>query len=351
MNTSPPPSPPDLGKKLVNPGTMVPTDLMAWKAKAALRALPARQAYAMALDADRARDRQLAVGYRLYWLSDVLLGTIDVPADPSGYAVIGRHGSCDVVLDDERAVSLRHVLVRAAALDDGFPVLSVMDLQTSAGFELSDGTRQRSIAATGALVFRIGTHSIVALPSSGRIDETLPVPVVERGELAPHRVVPTRLKEAPRPELMGPPPSRITLLPESVDLSRRRSVVPREPMVADRAGAAPERVAGEDYEIILEKPGQRAGVRLSAADLDHGVLIGRSEKCVDASLLALLGGTISRVHVLLIREKGSCHLYDVASLVGTFANGARVRFLPLPDDGASAHLASRGGVTLHWRAL
>jgi hypothetical protein len=347
--TSPPPSPPDLPKKHVNPGTVVPVDLTAWRARASLRALPAKQAYAMALDADRARDRQPVVGYRLYWLSDVLLGTIDVPAEPSGYAVIGRHGSCDVVLDDERAVSLRHVLVRAASLDDGFPVLSVMDLQTSAGFELSDTSRQRSIAATGAVVFRVGTHSIVALPSTGKLDDALPVPVVEAGDLAPHRAVAVRLKEAPAAApSKGPSPSRITLLPESVDFARRRSVVPMVPATpAERAAPVP----GEDYEVILEKPGQRAGVRLSAADLEHGVLIGRSEKCVDESLLALLGGTISRVHVLLIREKGSCHLYDVASLVGTFAEGARVRCLPLADDGTSVQLAGRGGVALHWRSL
>lgn len=148
----------------MNHGTVVPLDLGVWKAKASLRALPATQAY---------------------WLSDVLLGTIEVPADPSGYVVIGRHESCDVVLDDALALSLRHVIVRAAALDDGFSVLSVMD----------------------------------------------------------------------------------------------------------------------------------------------------------------------RVHVLLIREAGCCHLYDVASLVGTFAGGTRVRCLQLADEGTSAHLAARGGVTLHWRAL
>ena len=118
------------------------------------------------------------------------------------------------------------------------------------------------------------------------------------------------------------------------------------------ATAAPGvHVEGEDFEVILEKPGQRAGVRLSAADLEHGVLIGRSEKCVDESLVALLGGTISRVHVLLIREKGCCHLYDVASLVGTFTHGSRVRCLPLADEGTSAQLAGHGGVTLHWRAV
>jgi hypothetical protein len=176
--------------------------------------------------------------------------------------------------------------------------------------------------------------------------------VVERGDLAPHRIAPVRLQEAI--DAKAPPPSRITLLPQSVDLSRRTSVpvermLPAGRMVRDPA--APPRAAGEDYEVILEARGKRAGVRFSADDLDHGVLIGRADKCVDDGLRSVLGGTISRVHVLLIREKGSCHLYDVASLVGTYAGGQRVRCLPLSDDGTSAHLAARDGVTLHWRAL
>jgi pSer/pThr/pTyr-binding forkhead associated (FHA) protein len=94
-----------------------------------------------------------------------------------------------------------------------------------------------------------------------------------------------------------------------------------------------------------------AGVRLSKADLEHGVLIGRADKCVDEGLRAILSDTISRVHVLLIREKGACHLYDVASLVGTYAHGQRVRCLPLADTGSMVQLASHGGVRLHWRAL
>jgi hypothetical protein len=324
-----------------------------WHAQARRRALHAAEAYALALDADRARERQREIGYRLYWFSDVLLGTLDVPASPSGYAVVGRHGSCDVVLDDERAVSLRHVLVRAASLHDGCPVLSVIDLQTTTGFELDDGTPQRSIGATGPIVLRIGVHSVVALPSSGRLPDALPVPVVARGDLAPHRVAAVRIAEVrAEDEKSACQPSRITVLPGSVDLSRLRSVLSLG-AEAQRARSIVEALPsnGDAYEVVLATRGLRAGVRLTAADLDHGVLIGRSPKCVDEGLRATLGGTISRVHVLLIREKGCCHLYDVASLVGTFEGERRVRCLPLCDDGTTVQLAARGGVTLHWRAL
>jgi hypothetical protein len=312
-----------------------PAMARAWQEQAKKKALSPRDAYAMALEADRLRGPQAEVGYRLYWMSDMVLGSQEIYARPSGYAVVGRHGSCDVVLDeDERVVSLRHVIVRAASLDDGFPVISVLDLQTSTGFELSDGSRQRSVAATGPIVFRIGTCSLVALPSSGRFPSELPVPVVEAGDLAPHRVAavrmalrnvgaPARAASAQRSDRT--PASRITLLPHSVILSERPSAGPL-------VRPADYVLTGEGYEVILESRTSpavplSAGVRLSMADLEHGVLIGRAEKCVDEGLRSILGTTISRVHVLLIREKGACHLYDCVQL------------------------ASSAGVTLHWRAL
>lgn len=309
-----------------------------WREKVQRRALAPAEAYRMAVAADRLRDRQVEVGYRLYWMSEVVLGSVEIHAQPSGYAVIGRHGSCDVVLEDEQVVSLRHVLVRAASLHDGFPIISVLDLQTTMGFELSDGSRQQSVAATGPIVFRVGTHSVVGLPSSGRFPDELPVPFVERGDKAPQRPRPVRLVT---PQEDVAPLSRITVLPASVDFSQRRST-------PFGVAAAP---TGEGYEVMLESGGQRAGVRLSKADLEHGVLLGRADKCVDEGMRAILGTTISRVHVLLIRENGACHLYDVASLVGTYAAGQRVRYLPLADSGSAVQLAMRGGVTLRWRAI
>lgn len=337
----------------------------AWKEMVLRHAISPRAAYAIAVAADRLREPMKEVGYRLYWMNDRILGSREITAQPAGYAVVGRHGSCDVILDqDERVVSLRHVIVRAAALDDGFPLISVLDLQTTGGFDLSDGSKQRSIAASGPVVFRIGTCSLVALPSSGRFPDELPVPVVEAGDLERHRVaavaiprgeVPVRpageaVREAePRPREGAPPVSRITLMRHSVILSERPSA---GPLVRD-ASYVP---TGEGYEVILESrpkgsPTQMAGVRLTNADLEHGVLIGRADKCVDEGLRSILVSYVSRVHVLLIREKGACHLYDCASLLGTFVERERVRFLALDDTGTTVHLAGYHGVTLHWRAL
>jgi hypothetical protein len=292
-----------------------------------------------------------------------------VPATPDGYVVIGRHTQCDVVIDDERAVSLRHVLVRCTSTDDGEPILSVLDLRTNECFELSDGTKQHSIAATGPLVFRIGIHAIVALPSSGGYPDHLPMPHVDR-EYARSLTPPDRPKvimqdavqpsppapapgSRPQSQLYGPPSravSRITLMPMSVDLSQRRSVWPGEPAPFSAVpGGAPYL-----YEIALEPHGnsrRRAIVRLTGADLDHGVLIGRADKCVDEGLRAILSENISRVHVLLVRDKGVCRLYDIASMNGTYVGNGKVRCIPLADEGTTVTLLRAGGATLTWKSL
>lgn len=365
---------------------MLPNDpaiLQAWQAAAKRRVPTAAEAYARAVAADRLREPQVQIGYRLYWMSNAVFGSQEVYVGPSGYAVVGRHSCSDIVLDDERDVSLRHLIVRATALDDGFPVLTVLDLQSASGFELSDGSQQRSVAITGPVVFRVGGTMLVALPSTGKYPDTLPVPLVEAGGVGGaggHRIeakridprvlgaaaasavaaaagvkgghlrlVPPAPADEPRAPQEPAPRSRITSLPGSIDFSRRASSVPS---FSGRPSDADYVITGVGYEVVVELNGCRAGVRLTKADLEQGVLIGRAEKCVDEGLRSVLSQYISRVHVLLVCEESELRLYDTASMSGTFQDGTRIRSIPLLDSGTTVNLASRmGGVTLHWRAL
>ena len=319
----------------------MPPDPLLWQARQAARALAPDEAYALARLAHRKRAPQTETGYRLYLFSDRLQVSIDLHDAEGGFAVIGRHSSCDVVLNEDLGVSLRHVLVRATALDDGFPMLRVLDLQTATGFELSDGSRQRSIAATGPVVFRIGAHSIVALPSSGVLPEDLPVAFVEKHEVAPRRAAAelrlVKLSDRPLRE------SHITLLPKLLDLSQRESIMPT-------SAEAFEAATGDGYEIVLGGRSLRAGVELSKDDLERGVIIGQSDKCVDARLRSVFVPSISRVHVLLLREAERNVLYDVASLNGTFSDHHRTRSIALQDSGTSVMLAGRSGIFLTFRA-
>ena len=67
-----------------------PAMARAWQDHAKRKALAPRDAYAMAVEADRLRGPQAEVGYRLYWMSDMVLGSQEIYARPSGYVVVSK---------------------------------------------------------------------------------------------------------------------------------------------------------------------------------------------------------------------------------------------------------------------
>lgn len=162
-----------------NPSTCLP-----WQMKIPLQAPNLETAYTTAVAAEKARNEP-AAGYRLYWMAVGYFGSIDVPLDPQSFLVLGRHAMCDVVLEGDPTIALRHLLVRASRLDDGCPRLSVIDLHTNIGFELAGGHQERSMAATGPIAFRVGAYAIVALPGGEPMPPALPAPECSRA-LVPH---------------------------------------------------------------------------------------------------------------------------------------------------------------------
>ena len=100
--------------------------------------------------------------------------------------------------------------------------------------------------------------------------------------------------------------------------------------------------------VTLHRAGQSAGVELGEAELDRGVVVGRSEGCVDA-LKAVLDTNVSRGHLLLLHHHGMFEAFDLCSTQGTFAAGKRVRRFVLPDEGAELQLASKDPVMLAWK--
>lgn len=327
-----------------NEGTLLPSDGAQWQADAKARAVPPDEAYRLALALARLTDAPECIGYRLFWArEDGACGSLMAPAEQGRQIIVGRHDHCDLVLDDERTVSLRHVLVRVASTDDGFPVLHVLDLQTNDGFELSDGTKQRCIVGTGAIVFRVGHYSIVALPNGSHLADALPEPVVDRADANPHAVRASPVELAAQPASAVGRASRITSLPRSVQLSELR------PLAGEASLSNADR-----YELQLAGSGRRAAVCLTAEDLERGILLGRDDKCVDAGLRDVLTLTdkVSRVHALLIREESGVFLYDTGSTNGTHVDGASVRCVALSDSGTEVRLATvEGGVTLRWRGM
>src|SRR5262249_4830789 len=73
--------------------------------------------------------------------------------------------------------------------------------------------------------------------------------------------------------------------------------------------------------ISLESGPTSTSVKLSKTALELGVLIGRSARCVGDGLSSVLGNSISRAHVLLLRDGKRDHAYDLCSTNGTFSDG------------------------------
>jgi hypothetical protein len=269
-------------------------------------------AYRLALAADVERDPPR--GYRLYWLSGTEFGNFDVPVDDEAFLVVGRHDQCDVVLEGDPTVALRHMLVRAQLLDDGCPRLSVLDLHTDIGFQVAGGPKENSISATGPIVFRVGAFAIVALPNGEVAPPTLPEPTCSRADIAhPYR----------QPGI----PAEITFLPRAMELGETR---------ADASGTG----------WIVTVHGSRgvSTVDVSPLDLEIGVLVGRAPKCND-DLKKVLHDGISRVHVLLRRGRA----YDLASTQGLFFEERRVRSIALDDAGTAFRMGEKDPVFIHWR--
>jgi len=250
-----------------------------------------------------------------------------LPANPDEHLVIGRHEECDVFLTADPTVSLRHLLARTIQLSDGTLALRLLDLMTPRPFLLHDGTLQRSVVASGPFAVAVGGYVIGGIPSNHREYET-------RG--GPYRA-PALIDSAariPRASLKTPVGlrrSRITLLPGS----RFVTQIPAWP----QDGYA---------RITLSRAGHASSIVVDEGTLENGVLIGRAQRCLDRGLKTVLTTSISRVHLLLLRDGAQDVAIDLCSTQGTYASKARLRMVRLPPSRCHLKLGYVDPVSLTW---
>jgi hypothetical protein len=276
------------------------------------------------------------LGYGVIWSFEGRTGAIDLPATEGAYLVAGRHTHCDIVLDADPTIALRHLLMRAVVLADGTVGIRVTDLRTSLAFHVDGGGPCRSIFAVGPIALRVGPYAIVALPlDPACVPAELPKPTIAR-DLAMPRALPVSPYRAPASRSGDDArvfkSSHITILPSVPALGE---------LAPTRDGFA---------RITLDRGWRMASVEIAANELDSGVLIGRADKCMDHGLRALLDDAISRAHLLLIREDGRTSAFDLCSVQGTYVDGIRVRRCPLADAGTTLALGHDRALRLHWQA-
>ena len=266
-----------------------------------------------------------ATGCRVFWTIAGEVGWRDLDAANGEFLVLGRHSQCDVRIDADPTVSLRHLLVTSWILDDGATVVRLLDLRTHVPLVVPGIPRPRpSIVGSGSVIASFGACIVGAVPVEAGVQ--LPGPddplwKMDRPVLREAIVPPTRRHEGERGG------SVITMLPEVTHVSEIRAS-PRGP----GAGL-----------LTLRSTTAEASVELQQADLRRGVLIGRYERCMDQGLLAVLGTEISRVHLLLIDERDGVCAYDLCSSNGTWLDGHRIRDVRLGPGETRLVLGGGGG--------
>jgi hypothetical protein len=252
-------------------------------------------------------------------------------------AIVGRHDVCDLFLNANTDLALRHLAVivdPVSSYRGGASIgYRILDLRSAQGFLDEDGRALRGLRAEGPAVVRCAGYSLFALPLGDPTD--WPADADDAWAMLPERVYFDELACSPEGSM---PPLRA---------SAGRSLVMRTSGVWDAAAElAPNGAAG-----VLEVDGPTRGGEIAIGDgaLRDGVLLGRYARCDGAILLD--DPSLSRVHVLVIHIEGAVLAIDTASRNGTRIVGehSRSRVIALTES-VELELGKATRLRWHWSA-
>ncbi len=288
-----------------------------------------RDAYVFAARLLLAQPAACRVGYRLFWVHGRDLGWIDLEASPFTYAVLGWHDQCDLKLPRQSRIANRHLLASSYYLADGTVALRLLDLQSGNPFTI-EGQPRQSVCVSGPLLVGVGDCALGCVP--------LPEFHRHRGDLPDGFEVPRYTTS----ESLVPPEAS-----QRLERSTHITVLPRVSQVQDlvRPPSAPPGFA----RFTLRRQTRACSVEVSQEDLYAGILIGRAETCMDRGLRHVLSAQISRLHILLLAERGEAYAFDLCSTNGTWLSGSRVRRILLTNRGIQLVLSgNESKVELLW---
>ena len=238
-------------------------------------------------------------------------------------AIVGRHDECDLYLDANAELALRHLAVILEPVHDwrrgqsavGYRIL---DLRTEIGFSDEDGRTLRGLRAEGPAFLKVAGHAVFVLPLGDPTD--WPASADDAWAMLPERVYFDELASAPE----GSMPRM------HARSTHHRSVIMRTQGPRDSG----MRLVGDgDLAGTLEVTGPERGGDISVGQnaLHDGVLLGRYARCDGSRLLD--DPSLSRVHVLLIQIDDALLAVDTASRNGTRVVGEhRARVIAVTHD-------------------
>ncbi len=251
------------------------------------------------------------------------------------FITIGRHTACDLTLEYDEAVSLRHLVVGIRTAGGGLQ-LRLCDLATGVGMRTEDGYACEALTSEGAAFVSVGDYQLFLLPTGRLAPLPWGAPAAHAWAAIPERVYFDRRTSS----RAGKYPPSVRLVPAPAGRTITTQIV--DPPTQLRYKRPPPGTRGPLIgRVLLTAGGLRERYDVHAADLQRGLLIGRYERCA----FGAGDDRLSRVHLLLLRDGNQIWAIDTASSNGTTAAGTHIRQLRLHPQ-AELDLAS--AVTFRW---
>ena len=257
-------------------------------------------------------------------------------SDDVHFVTVGRHSACDLVLELDDAVSLRHLVIGMRHSGNGLRV-RLCDLATGVGLRTEDGFACEALAAEGAAFVSVGDYQLFLLPTGG----LAPLPWAGAAASA-WAAIPERVYFDWRTTSRAGRPPAVRLVPARPGRSITTQIVD-PPTALRQKKPAPGTRGPRVGALVLTTSGLTERYEVHATDLERGLLIGRYERCA----FGAEDDCLSRVHLLLLRDGDRIWAVDTASSNGTTAAGAAIRQVLL---GPRAELDLASAVTLRWTA-
>ena len=288
-------------------------------------------------------------------------GTLCLAAkvDQANAAIVGRHGHCDLYLEGDPALSLRHLAIVVSPLRAGEKTpqvgFRVVDLRTRSAFSDEHGRRLESVSAEGPTFLAAGSHALFICVSGE--DPVWPESAAEAWKCIPERVYmderdaePDRWRRRRKLAVPGMPEeptdggafaegTGVVAMAEAGVAPAEVSDPARITLVRTQPGPARARVSllGEDdreigaMTVTAKGTSQRIAIGERAAEA--GILLGRYERCDTHGASVVSHHGISRVHLLVVTIGTDVYAIDTGSTNGTFRDGsdAEVRITRLDD--------------------
>lgn len=300
-------------------------------------------------------------------------GSMCIAAKPGqvNAGIVGRHGQCDLFLEGDGAISLRHLVVVVDPLlawDDpgaGGPGswdvrYRLIDLRTAAGFRDEGGRQLEAATVEGPAFVFIGRYALYCFPTGAAdawpADPQAAIAVLPERLYADERdAEPDRWKRgrhARRADQWAEGSKVEDVDPAGPATGQRSSLITRVTSVNGPSRARVDELgAGDELLGMLELQSRlgRDDVRVGAVGAERGLLLGRYSRCDSAGATSLSLEKISRVHLLVVRVGDDLWAIDTASTNGMASDGTGVRVHRL-QAGDELSLADGAGA-VRWRPV